>query len=205
MRDHAVAMKGDLGSGAGVDGGPAAGELSSASGLLLTGGVGAGKTTLAVEVGELLRAHRIAHAVIDLDWLSWCAVSFDEAAQLKRRRLLVENLAMVWGNYRRQGVTRIVLAGSIVSEAHLGAVRRALGNIALCVIRIDVSVELALERLELRDPASKTAGSIDDLRAFSERISEAGVESGVVENTERDPAVTARQIAAMAGWLPSAG
>ena len=205
MRDHAVAMKGDLGSGAGVDGGPAAGELSSASGLLPDRRGGCGEDHAGGRSRGTAARASDRSCLIDLDWLSWCAVSFDEAAQLERRRLLVENLAMVWGNYRRHGVTRIVLAGSIVSQAHLGAVRRALGDIALFVIRIDVSVELALERLELRDPASKTAGSIDDLRAFSEKISEAGVESGVVENTERAPAVTARQIAAMAGWLPSAG
>src|SRR6476661_8393076 len=102
-------MQGDPGSDAGVDRGSGSVERSPVSGLLLTGGVGAGKTTLAVEVGELLRAHRVAHAVIDLDWLGWCAVSFDGAAQLQRRRLLAANLAAVWGNYRQQGVSRVVL------------------------------------------------------------------------------------------------
>lgn len=60
------------------------------------------------------------------------------------------------------------------------------------------------ERLELRDPGSKTVASIGELRAFSEVVSAAGVESGVVENTGRDPSVIARQIAAMSGWLASA-
>jgi len=198
-------MQGDPGSDAGVDRGSGSVERSPVSGLLLTGGVGAGKTTLAVEVGELLRAHRVAHAVIDLDWLGWCAVSFDGAAQLQRRRLLAENLAAVWGNYRQQGVSRAVLAGSIVSAEHLGAVRRAIGNIPLRVIRIAVPVELALERLELRDPGSKTVGSIGELRSFSEVVSAAGVESGVVENTGRDPSVTARQIVQMSGWVASGG
>ncbi len=40
--------------------------------LVITGPVGVGKTTVAAALSELLAQARLAHAVIDLDWLRWC-------------------------------------------------------------------------------------------------------------------------------------
>lgn len=63
---------------------------------------------IAIEVGVLLTRHGIAHAVIDLDWMSWDTPSFDGDAANHRRELLVENLRAVWRNYERHGVRRVV-------------------------------------------------------------------------------------------------
>ncbi len=40
--------------------------------LLVTGPVGVGKTTVALEASDLLEAAGVPHAVIDVDALSWC-------------------------------------------------------------------------------------------------------------------------------------
>jgi energy-coupling factor transporter ATP-binding protein EcfA2 len=85
-------------------------QVEAAAALLLTGGVGAGKTTLAVEIGEILRQNAVPHAVIDLDWLAWCEPRVGVGV-VGRRELLIANLAAVWQNYRRQGIRRVVLAG----------------------------------------------------------------------------------------------
>lgn len=145
--------------------------------LLLTGGVGVGKTTIAVELGVLLDQQQIEHAVVDLDWLSWGAASFDENQRDHRRRLLVENLRVVWGNYTRYGVRHLVLAGSIISPAHLEGVRQALDDMPLRVVRVRAPLELVVRRLHRRDPASKTIGSPEDLQAFDQLVALAGVES----------------------------
>nr|WP_220093533.1 zeta toxin family protein [Flexivirga caeni] len=56
--------------------------------LLITGTVGAGKTTTAYAVGDLLRARELPHAVIDLDELHrlWPAPGVRRAAVRSRRR-----------------------------------------------------------------------------------------------------------------------
>jgi adenylylsulfate kinase-like enzyme len=40
--------------------------------LLVTTPVGVGKTTVALEASDVLEATGVAHAVIDVDALSWC-------------------------------------------------------------------------------------------------------------------------------------
>jgi adenylylsulfate kinase-like enzyme len=170
-----------------------------ARGLLLTGGVGVGKTTIAVELGVLLGQRRIEHAVVDLDWLSWGTASFDENQSDHRRRLLVENLHVVWTNYMRHGVRHLVLAGSIISPAHLEGVRQALNDMPLRVVRVRAPFEQVAARLHRRDAASKTVGSSEDLRTFEQLVAMAGVESSVVDNGTSDPSQVAIQLAAE--WL----
>jgi adenylylsulfate kinase len=186
------------------DAAPDAEGMSCLGGLLLTGGVGAGKTTLAIEVGELLRKMRVEHAVIDLDWLAWCVPSFEDQAQQQRRRLLTENLTAIWQSYKRHGVRRVVLAGSIVNLEHLNAVRRSLDEMPIRVVRIRAPLELVARRLQSRDPASKTIGSFEDLRSFDELVTAAAVESEIVDNIDPDLARTAHQIVAICGWAPRA-
>jgi adenylylsulfate kinase-like enzyme len=86
-----------------------------ASAQLLTGPVGAGKTTLAVEIGEILREAGQAHAVIELDWLAWCEPPAGSSET--RRQLVLENLAATLRNYEAAEIRRFVLAGSIVSSS----------------------------------------------------------------------------------------
>jgi Ni2+-binding GTPase involved in maturation of urease and hydrogenase len=39
--------------------------------ILLTGTVGSGKTSVAIEIGELLERGGASYALVDLDWLAW--------------------------------------------------------------------------------------------------------------------------------------
>lgn len=52
--------------------------------------------------------------------------------------------------------------------------------------------------------ASKTVGSFEDLRSFDELVIAAAVESDIVDNIDPNVARTARRIAAICGWVPSA-
>ena len=79
------------------------------SALLLTGTVGAGKTTTADAVGLLLEAASVPHAIIDLDEIRrlWPKPPSDPfASEVELRN--VESLA---SNYLAAGADRLVLAG----------------------------------------------------------------------------------------------
>lgn len=87
--------------------------------LLLTGTVGAGKTTIAAEINDLLGEHHVPNAAIDLDALAWQRPPdgpWNEA-------LTFENLAAIWPNYRRRGVTHLVLARVLEDRAELDRYR----------------------------------------------------------------------------------
>ena len=82
--------------------------------LLITGTVGAGKTAVAREIGELLRltglatGMRMGCGVIDLDALSYVAAGPVE--DRFNSNFVVDNLKAVWPNYAARGVERLVLA-----------------------------------------------------------------------------------------------
>ena len=69
--------------------------------LLLTGVYGAGKSTVAAEIADLLDGRNEPYAAIDLDWLAWANV---EDAGHEDPRLLLTNLASVVANDRAAGV-----------------------------------------------------------------------------------------------------
>jgi deoxyadenosine/deoxycytidine kinase len=76
--------------------------------LIITGPVGVGKTTVALEVNELLRARGVLHAVVDLDSLAW--VYPTPPGDPYNNGLAFRNLAAVWANYAAAGAQRLVLA-----------------------------------------------------------------------------------------------
>ncbi|HEY7132864.1 MAG TPA: hypothetical protein VH440_11465 [Candidatus Limnocylindrales bacterium] len=123
--------------------------------LLLTGVYGAGKSTVAAEIADLLDARDEPYAAIDLDWLAWANV---EAAGHEDPRLLVRNLASVVANDRAVGVTSFVLAGTVETEALREAIRGSVGE-PLVVIRLEVSPAVVTARLS-GDP---TRARADDL------------------------------------------
>jgi adenylylsulfate kinase len=165
--------------------------------LLLTGAVGAGKTTLAKEAGQLLRAAGIPHAVIELDWLAWCSPPHGDTSM--RRRLLLENLGSVRTNYEAAGIDRFLLAGSIVSAEHLQAVERALGMQPI-VVRVGAPLHLIAARVDQRDAASKTIKSLVDLEGFDARVRAAVPHCPCVQNAGADIVETARRVLRAAGW-----
>ena len=166
--------------------------------VLLTGPVGAGKTTLATEIGELLKAADVAHAVIELDWLSWC-VGPGGDAQI-RRQLVIENLAAMVSNFQRAGICRYVLAGSIVSLEHLDAVASTLDGIHLEVVRIVAPAELLASRVEERDAARKTLGSVSQAAEFLATTRNAIPDCLEVDNTSGDVSATAEAVLDKIGW-----
>jgi len=115
--------------------------------LLITGTVGAGKTTVAEAVGDLLAARGAPHAVVDLDQLSRCwpppaGDRFNHAIELR-------NLRSVTANYRAAGVLRLILAGVIEQRSHLLDYERAL-DCRISIVRLRADPHVLADRLRDR-------------------------------------------------------
>jgi hypothetical protein len=145
------------------DSGPIVAALRSRSALpagldavLITGVFGSGKTSVAAEIADVLLDRGCRYAVLDLDWLTWFSLGSDD--RVDEHRMMLENLAVVVGNYITAGVQRFVLARSIRDRWELDSLSASL-PMPLRVVRLD----LALDEIERRLRSDVTTGRQDDL------------------------------------------
>ena len=164
--------------------------------LLLTGTVGAGKTTTAYAIGDLLRERGVPHAVIDLDEFHrlWPAPAGDRFNQ----QVELANLRAVAANYREAAATHLVLAGVVVEDR--GHYEGALGEpVLLCRLRP------RLERVEARLTARHEPGDERDWHVGRapelERIlDEADTADLTIDIHDDTPGQVAARVLAATAW-----
>jgi adenylylsulfate kinase len=166
--------------------------------ILLTGTVGSGKTSVAVEIGELLEAGDRPYALLDLDWLAWVRPA--PASIFTVHSMLAENLRLIWPTFREAGVERLVLARYLDERAQLDALRSALPGVELFVVRLTAPQALVERRLHARDAGVQLEEHLAETARFAARGEAAALEDAVVENGERPLRDVATEIVAAAGW-----
>ena len=114
--------------------------------ILLTGGVGTGKTTVLQALGELLEKRGEPYALVDLDWLCWARPRTGTPHEL-----LCVNLAAIAAVYAEQGIERLVLARHLASAAELEAVREALPGVPVTAVRLVADADTRATRIRARD------------------------------------------------------
>ncbi|MFI6293575.1 hypothetical protein ACIBEJ_18435 [Nonomuraea sp. NPDC050790] len=148
--------------------------------ILIIGTVGAGKTSAAEAVGDLLAAAGTPHGVIDLDELArgWPPPEGDRF----NFELTMRNLRDVAANFRATGAERLVLAGVAENAEHRARIAQAVGgDLAVCRLRVDLAtirVRLAARHAGDRDGLDwhlKRSGELDRI------LTEAQVEDVVVD------------------------
>jgi adenylylsulfate kinase len=168
-------------------------------GLLITGTVGVGKSTVAAHVGDILTARRVPHAVIDLDWLrtSWPTPPEDPF----NLAMELQNLNSVAANYRHAGVDRFVLAGVLERRGDLPCYEHAIGE-PVRVVRLRAEPRLVRQRLLARhalDPARRRwhLARADELDAILDdaRVSDIDIDIGT-----RAPESIAMEVTSCLGW-----
>lgn len=123
--------------------------------LVVSGPIGAGKTTSAGEVADRLVARQVAHALIEIDGLAqvWPAPK-DDRFQV---RLAAANLAAVWSNAVRAGARNLVLTMTVETDADLAAVHEAVPELDLTVVRLMATPRTLLDRVGAREPGAARA------------------------------------------------
>ena len=166
-------------------------------GLLVTGTVGVGKTSVAEAIGDLLTRRGLPHAVIDLDWLRRCWPS--PAGDPFQLAVTLRNLRAVAGTFREAGAERLVLAGVVESPAERDEHEAALGvPLTVCRLRADPpTVRERLVRRHQHDAGGRDwhlarAGELDAV------LDRAGVEDCAVDASGTPDVVAAAVLAAVA-------
>ncbi len=167
--------------------------------LLITGTVGAGKTTLAREVGELLRSTRVTSAMIDLDSLSYISPGADD--DRFNSHFVVRNLMALWPNYAAAGVDHLVLARFVGAMAELDAYREAIPNSVFTVCRVTASGATVQRRLRERECGVAQAFLLELSGRLERQATAIGIEDFVVANGDtRSITDVAREVLVRAGW-----
>jgi broad-specificity NMP kinase len=117
--------------------------------LVITGPVGVGKTTVAAAISELLIGAHIAHAVVDLDWLRWCYPP--PADDRFHSALGLQNLVLVWANYRAAGAERLILIDIVETRALLAEYQAVIPAATITVVRLHAALPTLHSRLAGRE------------------------------------------------------
>src|SRR5277367_5702185 len=89
--------------------------------LIITGSMGAGKTSVLGEASDILALRQITHAAIDLDALGLAHIPFASGND----GVMYRNLQSVCENYTSLGVRKFLLARAVENHAELELCRSA--------------------------------------------------------------------------------
>ena len=117
--------------------------------LVVTGPVGAGKSTTMNALSELLQERGIPHAAIDMDCLRWVYPS--PPGDPFASQIGWDNLAAIWPNLQTIGPRCVVIADVVERRDQSRQYRAAMPGVDVTVVRLDVPMEVILRRLERRE------------------------------------------------------
>jgi chloramphenicol 3-O-phosphotransferase len=170
--------------------------VSAPQAVLLAGLFGTGKSSVAIEMADVLEQRAVPYALIDLDYLCWGEPGSDEPGA--EHRMMLRNLAPVVANYLDVGVTRFVLARGMRDRAQVESLRETLG-MPLTVVELQVP----WDEIERRLTADLTAARADDLREAREWLASGdheGLADLTVDNHERPLREVATEVLERLGW-----
>jgi hypothetical protein len=164
--------------------------------LVITGGMGAGKTSILAEASDILVLRHIAHAAIDVDALGigFLPTSGNDDA-------MYANLRSVCKNYATLGVQRFLLARAIEDRGQLEVCRNATSATEIVVCRLIGSIETMQRRIQIRETGVLGQQYIDRLAKLKLILDHARLEDFSVTNENRSLTDVAFEILVNAGWI----
>lgn len=164
---------------------------------MLSGTVGVGKTTMALEVVDALAEREVACAAVDLDALvmQWPPTS------KWNNDLLFENLAAIWPNFVRHGVTHLILARVLEDASDLEHYRKAVPGADIRICRLVAPERQRKQRLRARMPPGPSLDwHLHRTTELEEVLAAAKYEHFTVDNGDRPIREVAVEILRRAGW-----
>ena len=166
--------------------------------IVISGSMGAGKTTVMAEASDLLAAAGIVHAAIDLDGLG-----IGHVPEGAWPDLAYANLASVWQNFARAGATRLLLAEAVERADELERIRNAVPDSDVVVCRLRAGLTTMQRRVLAREPGMLQDTFVARVAELDALLDAAELEDFSLDNDEAAVTDVARELLVRAGWLPS--
>jgi dephospho-CoA kinase len=164
--------------------------------IVLSGSMGSGKTTVLGEASDLLSASGVVHAVIDLD-----AVASAGLPEARAAELAYLNLASVWANFAKAGISRLLLAEAVESSHELAQIRSAIPEANFVVCRLIADATIAERRVRARDPGMLQEKFVARARELNDVLERARLEDFSIVNDNRSITDVARELLTCARWI----
>jgi len=165
--------------------------------LIITGSMGAGKTSVLAEASDILTLQRISHAAIDLDALGLANLP----AATRSDDVMYRNLQSVCENYAFVGVTRFLLARAMETRAELDLCRSLVSASNTVVCRIIASIETMESRVNLRELGVSQREYVARVAALDAILDCVRLEDFTIANENRPLTEVAHEMLAKAGWI----
>lgn len=166
--------------------------------LVISGSMGSGKTTVLSEASDLLAEAGVAHAAIDLDWLS---IMYPRQGGYGEG-LMFANLAAVWPIYVAAGANRLLVARVVEDRSELLRYRQAVPGAEIVVCRLTAPIATMQERVRVREPGMFQAQGIVRSAELANILERTRAEDFTVDNSMgRLVTEVAREMLSYAGWM----
>ena len=165
--------------------------------LIITGTMGAGKTSVLGEASDILAGRQIAHAAIDVDALGLAylptATRNDEAIYC--------NLRSVCNNYAALGVKRFLLARALENRSELDICRGMVSATDTTVCLLTTSIETMERRVMIRETGISQREYVARVRELNVILNQARLENFSIINDDRFLTEVAHEMLVRASWI----
>jgi len=167
--------------------------------LVVTGAVGAGKSTIGSAVSDLLSEGQRPHALVDMDGLRSCyprptADPFNTALGLR-------NLAAVWVNYQATGAERVIIVDVVETLEQRGEYLRAIPGADLQIVRLTASVATLQRRLAGRERGESLRWHQARAAELTALMDARGIGDHVIDTEGQTIDQVAAEVLKRVGWL----
>jgi adenylylsulfate kinase len=164
--------------------------------LALSGSVGVGKTSVLIEIHDVLEKASVPHGCIERDALGY---SWPTQGRFNER-IIEQNLACVLRTFLNAGAVRLVIAGVIESESDLAVYQRCLPNAEITLCRLSADADLRRERLRTREKGAGLEWHLNRTIELDSILDAARLEHFIVDNGNRPLRDVAIEVLTRAGW-----
>jgi hypothetical protein len=165
--------------------------------LIITGAMGAGKTSVLAEASDILTLHHIAHAAIDVDALGLAYLP----TAAGNDGVMYRNLRSVCNNYASLGVTRFLLARALENHAELDLCLGIVSAANTVVCRLTASIETMEQRVKMREPGVSQREYIARVAELNVILDRARLEDFSLTSENRSLTEVAHEMLVRAGWI----
>ncbi|HLJ41396.1 MAG TPA: hypothetical protein VKT50_07890 [Candidatus Acidoferrales bacterium] len=165
--------------------------------LIITGTMGAGKSSVLAEASDILALRHVVHAAIDLDALGLAHLP----SAIGNDGVMYRNLECVCKNYASLGVKRLLLARAMEERAELELCRSAVSAEKTVVCRLTASIEAMEQRVKSRESGALQPEFVARVAKLNAILDRARLEDFTITNENRSLTEVAQEMLTKAGWI----